>query len=514
VSANAHSSAADWQRRLLRISEWVMTGCIAAAALLTVWHAVDEARLPFQLDYEEGNILNAAVRLDAGETAYPDPHAYPNALNPYGPIGYWIAAESVRMGGLSFTLPRLAMLACGLAIALLLVLLTHEWSGSARLAAAFGLYFLANGVTRAWLPLLRVDLLAIALSLGGLWLCMPATAGERREGRWWPASAVLFWLALFVKYTALAAPATCVLYLLVRREFQRAMLLAGTLGALCLAGFAWMQATTGGQFFFHMFRTHPDPYTFRRLLGIFILVEPSVVALAPLLVAFILTKARRVLPVLLYLFCAIGVVLVTGGKAGSFINHFLEPIAACCVAAALGYQAWAESPRAPRLLPLLPCLVGLVTLYLSDAFTHDARAVPLNVSGCADVYRLVRDAPAGSVLSENVGAVVLAGRVPEVSNPFVLNQLVRHRDLPSQPLEQMVAERKFGMIILSSDPETLGMLGSTRWWPRLIREMDKNYRVARIEDCSEANAVLEPLPEASAARAAQATAGGAGNRKP
>ena len=478
--------AGNWHSRLLRCAEYVMAACVIAAAVLTVWQAVGEARLPFQLDYEEGNILNAAVRVSSGQTAYPDPQAYPNALNPYGPIGYWLAAECVRVAGLSFTLPRLVALLCGIAIALLLVLLTRRWSGSTLLAVAFGLYFIANGVTRAWMPLLRVDLLAIALSLAGLWLC------ARSEGRAWLPCSVTFALALFVKYTALAAPAACVLYLLTRREFRRASLLAGTLAALCLAGFAWMQAATGGLFFFHMFRTHPDPYTFRRLFGIFILVEPSVVALAPMLLAFFLTRARRNLFVLLYLLCSIGVVMMTGGKAGSFINHFLEPIAACLLAAALGYKSWAESPRAPRLLPLMPLLAGLVALYLSDAFTHDARVVPLNVSACPAVYQLVRESPAKFVLSENVGALVLAGREPWVSNPFVLNQLVRHHELPADPLEQMLAQRKFGMIVLTNDPETMQMAGSTRWWPRLVRLMDANYRVARIYDCAEANVVLEP----------------------
>jgi Dolichyl-phosphate-mannose-protein mannosyltransferase len=501
---------------LLRLSEWVMAGCVVAAALLTLWHGVGEARLPFQLDYEEGNILNAAVRLDAGQTAYPDPAAYPNVLDPYGPVGYFLAAECVRLGGLSFTLARLVMLVCGAAIAIVLVLLAREWTGSGVLAAAFGLYFIANGVTRAWLPLLRVDMLAIALSLAGFWLCMPAAADERSAGRWWLPSALLFALALFVKYTALAAPAACVLYLLARREFRRAVLLAGALAALSLAGFAGMQAATGGQFFFHMFRTHPDPYTFRRLLGIFILVEPSVVALVPLLAAFFLTKARQSLPALLYLLCAVGVVLVTGGKAGSFINHFLEPIAACTLAGALGYQAWAESARAPRLLPLLPCLLGGVALYMAGAFTQSARVVPLNVSGCGDVYRLVRDSPARRALAENVGAVVLAGRVPEVSNPFVLNQLVRHRELPAQPLEQMVAERQFGMIVLDNDPETMEMAGSTRWWPRLVRLMDRNYRVAKLYDCSEANVVLEPrsAPNVAAAPAPTGQQSGSGSTRP
>src|SRR5512141_2296909 len=40
--------------------------------------------LPFQVDYEEGNILTALVRIAHGMSPYPDPHALPNVLNPYG----------------------------------------------------------------------------------------------------------------------------------------------------------------------------------------------------------------------------------------------------------------------------------------------------------------------------------------------------------------------------------------------------------------------------------------------
>src|SRR5271168_236042 len=472
---------------LVRLSEWLMAACVISAALITLCHSAAEARLPFQLDYEEGNILNAAVRLDAGLTAYPDPQAFPSTLNPYGPVGYFLAAQCVRLGGTSFTLPRMMNLACGLAIAILLLLLIRQWTGSGLLAAAFGFYFLANGVTRTWLPLLRVDMLAIALSLAGLWLVM------RSEGRWWLPASLLFTLALFVKYTALAAPAACVLWLLARRDFRRAVLIAGTLGVLCLAGYAGMQAATGGHFFFHMFRTHPDPYTFRRLLGIFVLVEPSVVALAPLLAAFLFLKAGRALPALLYLVCACAVVIVTGGKAGSFINHFLEPIAACAIAAALGYQAMAESPRAPRLLPLLPLTVGVAALYLTGAFTQDTRIVPLSVSDCSELYRTVRETP-GPVLAENVGAVVLAGKEVWDSNPFVLTQLVRRKVLSGAPLEAMIASRKFDRIILTSEPEAMETFGSERWWARAVYAMDANYRLARIYDCAEANIVMEPKP--------------------
>ena len=472
--------------RLLRVSEWLMAACVAAAAALTLFHAATEARLPFQLDYEEGNILNTAVRVDAGQSPYPDPQAFPNALNPYGPVGYGLAALCVRMGGTSFTLPRYANLCCGLVIATLLLLLVSRFTGSVPLAVTFGLYFLGNGVTRTWLPLLRVDMLAIALSLAGLWLC------HRSEGRWWFPASVCFTLALFVKYTALAAPAACFLWLLSRRDSRRAILLAGTVCALCLAGFGAMQAVTNGNFFFHMFRTHPDPYTFRRLVGIFLMVEPSVAALAPLLLAFLLLKPHRAPLALFYLMCACLVVSVTGGKAGSFINHFLEPIVACALAAAVGYQALVAMPRPPRLVPLLTLTVGAAALYLTGAFTQDTRVVPLSVTDCGDLYRSVRESKARNVLAENVGTVVLAGRQVWDSNPFVLAQLVRSKALSGAPLEQMVARREFDLIVLNSEPAEMKLNGSQRWWGRIVSAMDENYRVSRVYDCAEANVVVVP----------------------
>ena len=487
TAAGGNRTAAGF---FVRPAEWLMVACILAAAVLALWQAAAEARLPFQLDYEEGNILNAGWRIVSGETPYPDPQAFPNALNPYGPIGYWLTALGVKVGGVSFTLPRLGNIACGLAIATLLALLVLHCTASRLLAASFGMYFLANAVTRTWIPLLRVDMLAIALSLAGLWLCL------RSEGRRWPVVAALFAAALFVKYTALAAPAACFVWLILRRDSRRALRLAGATGALCVAGFVAMQAGTGGDFFFHMFRTHPDPWTLRRLLGIFVLVEPSMVALAPLLLAFLVLgswwKSERARAAALYLICACGVVLVTGGKAGSFINHFLEPIVACALAAALGYQALVAMPRTPRLAPLLPLTVGMAALFLTGAFTQDARVVPLNVSDCAELYRSVHDSGAKQVLAENVGVVALAGRTVWDSNPFVLTQLVRTKAISGEPLERMVEERRFDMIVLSDEPEAMKLNGSRRWWGRVVNAMDANYRVARICDCAEANFVLVP----------------------
>jgi hypothetical protein len=47
-----------------------------------LWQHVAAVRqhvgLPFQVDYEKGNILNALARITHGLTPYPDPHARPS----------------------------------------------------------------------------------------------------------------------------------------------------------------------------------------------------------------------------------------------------------------------------------------------------------------------------------------------------------------------------------------------------------------------------------------------------
>ncbi len=211
---------------VMRHWAWVMAGCVSVAALLAIGETVVELRRPFQMDYGEGVILNSAVRILHGQPLYPDPHAYPTVLNPYGPVGYYLAAACVSLGGVSFVYPRLLMLGCGLLVALLLVLLIEHWTGNWALAWAFGLFFVTMRATLLWWPLLRFDLLAMAISLGGflVWL--------RAPDRWWPLATVLFAMALFVKPTALPIPAACCLSRLAERQWTSAPIFGPT-GSCC-----------------------------------------------------------------------------------------------------------------------------------------------------------------------------------------------------------------------------------------------------------------------------------------
>jgi hypothetical protein len=469
-----------------------MAACVAGAALLCFQQAVRQAQLPFQLDYEEGNVLNAGVRITQGLTPYPDPHLYPSVLNPYGPIGYLLVAQCVRLGGIRFVLPRFVMLAFALAIVLLLFRIIREWTGSYLVAFSFGLYFLVTDPAQAWMPLSRVDLPAIALSMTGLWLCLPALAGRDCSERRTLAAGLFFALAIFVKYTVLAAPATCVLCLAARRDWKRALLVAGTLGGLSLAGFAWMQKQTRGQFAFHMFGTHADPYRMSWLLHNVASLGLSVAALLLLLLAFLLIRPWTPRPAMVYLACACTVAMITGGKLGSAENHFLEFMGACSIAAALGYQKLASETWPQPLVPLFPLGVGIAALSLSGAFMQSAELPKVGISGCADLYGRVRESPGREMLTENIGAAVLAGKVPFVSNPFVHTQLEQAGILSPKPLEAAVAARRFDQIVLNVDPAEPKGYETLRWRGPLLALIAKNYRISQFFDCQDGRYLFEP----------------------
>src|SRR6266581_4726916 len=83
---------------------------------IIVHYAFARASTPFQIDYEEGNILNAGARLTHGQTPYPDPRIFPYVVNPYGPVGYVLTAIALKVFGLNLFGPRMFVLTAGLTI--------------------------------------------------------------------------------------------------------------------------------------------------------------------------------------------------------------------------------------------------------------------------------------------------------------------------------------------------------------------------------------------------------------
>ena len=199
--------------RMSVLPEWLCALVILGCAVYSLSVVVRTVQLPMQFDYEEGNILNAGLRITQGQTPYPAPRGWPIVLNPYGPVAYLATAGMVKWFGISFVAPRLVSVFCGVLIAFLVGALIRKFGGSLSTAVLFGGAFLCVNSIRNWLLTCRVDWLALALSLGGLAVLM---FWERR----WYVAALLFAAALFVKYTLIAAPLACGLYLAMRRDWR------------------------------------------------------------------------------------------------------------------------------------------------------------------------------------------------------------------------------------------------------------------------------------------------------
>ena len=205
-------------------------------------------------------------------------------------------------------------------------------------AAAGGLVvlaFLGLPIVREWAAVMRVDLLGVCLGLWGL-VVVQRHAGERRV--LWAALPLV--LSVFVKPSLIAAPAAGLVWLLFR-DWRRAVMLGGVIGAAGGLMFALIQAASGGWFAVHVFAANINQWQPQLAYAFW---HDQLVILWPLVAAALLgflaqrwrvgrswgeredaargTRCMVLLPLYYTLFGAMSAYGV--GKVGAYANYFLE----------------------------------------------------------------------------------------------------------------------------------------------------------------------------------------------
>lgn len=471
---------------LLRRSEILLLVAVALGCIGTLGFAAALIPHPFAMNFEEGNILDAALRILHGQTPYPPVGGPPYVVSPYGPVFYYSLAPLVKLFGAGFTAPRLFVLVSGIMVVLLLVFLLKQWTGSWLGALSFGLLFLAMPLVRNWIFVLRVDMFALALTLAGLYVFS--------SSRQTMLPALLFLAALFSKITALAAPIACWLYLLLAGERRRAWSFAGWMTGLGLAGLAALAYATHGWALFHMFMTHPDPYSIAHyfanagpvaLVNIILLIAVAALAVRDF--------RRRTFSLPLIYFGLATLMTFTAGKLGSDPNHLVEWQAAMCLAGGCGYQALRSDAQPEPALALIPLGLALLALV---AIPH-SRKPGSAFAGCPAAYHFASAAP-GELLTENPGAAVVSGKKIWLSNSFEYAFLGKAGRLNQEPLIRMVQERFFGAILLGSNLADLEKAAAhpdapqSIWPPGFVSALAANYHQAGQFTCPNAAFAFEP----------------------
>jgi Dolichyl-phosphate-mannose-protein mannosyltransferase len=439
--------------------------------------------MPFEIDYEEGNILNSGLRIVQGRPLYPAPGSFPYILNPYGPMGYLVSALGIKIFGLGLFGPRLFIVFAGIAVAILIAALTKTLGGRWDAGALLGLSYLCLPLVSYWLPLLRVDFLAVFLSLLGLYVFSRFRSA-------WPLAALLFASAILTKQTAVAAPAAVFLELIAERKFARAF---GIIGIVVGSVFACMEALGQG-FIFAFLKTHPDPYSFYRAFQSgFAAVHGCMLILVVIAYAavFRFRWTRRSRLAWFYVsLCSLSALSV--GKLGSNMNHFIEWTAAVCI---IGGLALSELLQREDVLAR-PFSLGLLVLAAIFAVmsVRNFGGVGPERKDCREDYAFIRSFPGPRVMSDDISALVLGGKEVLVSNPFVSTQLGNSITWQAGSVEQLVQRQYFDLIVLGGTLDSyIPSAGGES--PELIQTIGKRYVPVKYFQCAYAKVAFTPAGE-------------------
>jgi hypothetical protein len=454
--------------------------------LMTFWSGFRAVPALHQMDFGEGPVLAAGVRAAQGLAIYPPATRIPHIINVYGPVPYYLVALCVKLFGVSFTAPRILVVVSGIWCATLIALLIRHWGGAPHVGLAFGLLYLTRPVVCQWLFVLRVDLIGLAFSLTGLYLFT--------KPRRWHLSIPFFVAGLFCKFVLVSAPLACFLYAVLRRETRKAVWFAASSLAMGALAFLWAQHETAGWFAFHtVWSLLGHPYS---LSGAYHAVRDHLATDYYLVVLAIAlgyySRSRRNLWLPLIYLGATFLTLFAIGKKGANSNYFLEWEAALCLTAGVAYQLLrAHADRRSIVSALLPAT--LAALVVANTPAPYLIGEGYSYSGCPQAYGYVRNSPGERILSENIGAVLVAGKFPLVSDPFAWTREVVDSGWPDTDIINLIRSRQVELIVLAHDVRTVEADSSQERWPKSVAEaIEHNYQLVRTFDCAAANFVYQP----------------------
>lgn len=465
---------------------WVI-GAFACAFLALTWvfaQFVSESlvaiRFPGELDYGEG-IVWEQMRLMVAGRGYGAIDGLPAIVFHYPPTFHLLTAGLASLTGSDpLVAGRSVSFASTLFIALFAGLIAARTVGAdaprrtamlCGLVAALGLFCFSP--IPYWAPLMRVDMLSIALTFAGLLTAMAALARPALV----VASAALFVAAVFTKQTSIVAPAAVFLTFLLVRPRLAWQLLAGCI-AIGLVVLAALVIATDGGFARHIFLYNANRFELVRLLSIpFALTAHSLFAAA---IAFgIAARLKARLPhyrgapslaalrarladapgdtrfVMILTYAALASVMtLTIAKSGSNANYLIEWMAVLSIL--LGIVARDAANAAFGALPapsarmfahpaFVPALIGLQALLYFPLADYSEQRAPSRVAELKALEAMVRAAPR-PVISDDMVLLVRAG-VPVQWEPAIFAELASTGTWDERPFVARVRAGQFAFFI-------------------------------------------------------------------
>ena len=429
----------QWHR-LNWLEKLVLFGFLVYLLFFLV-HAAACLIYPYDLDVEEGFILNQVKQLRTGHTIYPDLKTYPFTVGNYPPVFQLSAVPfSAILGDHHFIGRGLSILSAvliGLLIFRIVAVMTKD-NHSALIAALFPF---AVHYVYSWSVYNRVDTYAILWSLLGLYCLV-----RNPKNLYIPV--LCFTVSLFTKQVMIAAPLTVFLCLLGEQK-RRAIKFAIAMVVLNGGIFLLMTLITRGEYFNHLVLYNMNPFHFRDLWNyISNIIRFYWIFLGLALISMVIDweDYRKCYFVVYFLISC--VVAISAGKEGSAVNYLLELVFAGSILMGVSISLLRKTVVQGEYILAGILLFQLLWIpHVPYTPLWYGRTPTFKQTEMADsVERMVHQTP-GDILSDDQSLLIYNHR-PVLFQPFIMSTLYRQGRWNPDVLLGDIEKKRFSMIIL------------------------------------------------------------------
>lgn len=399
--------------------------------------------------YGEGAVAHAALLARAGAEygVYPPPVFVAAS---YTPLYYHVASL-----GEPFVWGRIVSI--GSTVFVAAAIAWRAWAAGAVVALSLAASWLALAPVAIWGPVVRVDLLALALTVAAV--LMAERAAGRGDG-WAAGAGLLVALAVMAKPTAaLPGLALGVWYILARRPRTAGAYATGAVVTTAIA----LIATPGGLGAIRRQVIDQNTLPWDPWGAVSLIAVGAAVVGVPVVGALALRAPRSA--VAAYVVGALGIVIL-GGREGGTINYLLDVSAASALALASVASRLSVSWAAPA-LAAVQLVVGAALL---DPLGIGPSRAGTGRWGDPARIAAARTLPEGPILAEDSGLLVAQGRDPTVDDLFLWSRLAERGAVDRAPLLDAIRAGAFVRIVSEADLSQLGQApGYARQrWPEWL----------------------------------------------
>ena len=436
-----------------------------------------QARIP--LDYGEGPLLHQARWLAEGRPIYrADINDYPFTIANYPPL-YPLAVSLVgRYLGFSYETGRIVSVVATLGCGLALMGIVLQTTGDKIASLVAGALFFSFPYVIFWGSLGRVDMLALAFSLWGIWAAIRWPHSLAGTG----VSLLLLLAAIFTRQSYLLAAPLAVIVHLATGNRRRALFFALALGISVLTIGGILYWRTEGGFFFHTIIANANIYipslVFFAWMGATVVYAPLIVVILWEFLHYARQPEKRPWFAIAYL---VGGTLsgLTVGKAGSNVNYLLEWVAAMGLLAGIALARWRRelSPSLRSLLLLTLSSQILWSFYWGQFVTLQVWSRRALEPEMQQLEEIVCSNPGPVLADEMMSLLVVCGR-DILLQPFEFTRLAVEGKWDQTRVVEDMKNRKFRLILITSEPLTNG--ARDRWTPEMWAAIQEHYEPVTV----------------------------------